>query len=112
MFYLTNVTCTFKGVVARPTRTIENPLLRRKKNHTYKCYMPFKGGGSSTDATEIKKSAARMGQAALLLKLALDAPLSKKVVERTSERSTDARERVGLLASCGRDETQQNVRKH
>ena len=53
--------------------------------------MPFKGGGISTDAKEIN-SAARRGQAALLLKLALDAPLSEKVVERTSERSTDARE--------------------
>ena len=39
-----------------------------------------------------KKSAARKGQAALLLKLALDAPLSRKVVERTLERSTDTRE--------------------
>ena len=70
--------------------------------------MPFKGGGISTDAKEIK-SAARMGQAALLLTLALDAPLSKKVVERTSERRTDASERAGLLASCRRDQTQQDV---
>jgi hypothetical protein len=53
--------------------------------------MHLKGGGISTDAKEIK-SAVRKGQAALLLKLALDVPLSKKVVERTSERSTDARE--------------------
>ena len=73
--------------------------------------MPFKGGGISTDAKEIKKSAARRGQAALLLKLALDAPQSKKVVERTSERRTDARERAGLLASCWGDQTQQDVRK-
>jgi hypothetical protein len=73
--------------------------------------MPFKGGGISTDAKEIK-SAARRGQAALLLKLALDAPQSKKVVERSSERSTDARELAGSLASCGRDQAQQDVRKH
>ena len=59
-----------------------------------------------------KKSAARKGQAALLLKLALDAPLARKVVERTSERRTDVRERAGLLASCWGDQTQQDVRKH
>jgi hypothetical protein len=39
-----------------------------------------------------KKSAARRGQAALLPELALNAPLYRKLVERTSERSTDARE--------------------
>ena len=65
--------------------------LGAKKPCPYKCYMPFKGGGISTDAKEIK-SAARRGLAVLLLKLALDAPQSKKVVERSSERSTDARE--------------------
>lgn len=59
-----------------------------------------------------KKSAARKDQAALLLKLALEAPLSGKVVERTSERRTDVRERAGLLASCGRGQTQQDIRKH
>ena len=56
-----------------------------------RCYLPFIGGGSPTDAKEIK-SAARKDQAALLLELALNAPLSKKVVERVSERSADARE--------------------
>ena len=74
--------------------------------------MHLERGGISTDAKEIKKSAARTGQAALLLKLALDAPLSEEVVERTSERSTDAREWSGLLASCRRDQTQKDVRKH
>jgi hypothetical protein len=59
-----------------------------------------------------KKSAARKGQAALLLKLALDAPLSEKGVERTSERRTEIRERTGPLASCWCDQTQQDVRKH
>ena len=54
--------------------------------------MHLEPGGILTDAKEIKKSATRKGQAALLLKLALDAPLSEKVVERTSEQSTDARE--------------------
>ena len=56
-----------------------------------RCYWPFIGGGSPTDAKEIK-SAARRGQAALLLELALAAPLYRKAVERPSERSTDARE--------------------
>ena len=74
--------------------------------------MHLERGGISTDAKEIKKSAARKGQAALLLKLALDAPLSEEVVERTSERRTDVRERAGLLASCWCGQTQEDVRKH
>ena len=50
--------------------------------------MPFKGGGISTDAMEIN-SAARRGQAALLLKLALYAPLIRKWLNgRQSEAQT------------------------
>ena len=73
--------------------------------------MHLERGGISTDAKEIK-SAARRRQAALLLRLALDAPLSKKVVERVSERSTSAREYDGLLTPCRRDQAQQDVQKH
>jgi len=48
--------------------------------------------GWFSDRREGNKSAARRGQAALLLELALNAPLCRRVVEQTSELSTDARE--------------------
>ena len=69
-------------------------------------------GGWALDRRAGNKKCCPKGQAALLLKLALGAPLSKKVVERTSERSTDAREYTGLLAPCRRGQTQQDVQKH
>jgi hypothetical protein len=52
--------------------------------------MPFKGGGISTDAKEIK--CCQKGTGSTIAETCSDAPPSKKVVERTSERSTDARE--------------------
>jgi len=57
--------------------------------------MHLKGSGLSTDAKEIKKCC-QNGQAALLLKLALDTPLSKR--RWLSDRQSEAQTRGNELA--------------